>query len=241
MMKAATPELAVHAAGHPSIANMFDQRLLKVTFAVVLLHVGLVYLLQSGLGRRISEAVIAPEIVARIIPADIPAPPAPEPPKPIKKQEQPKPVKVTPPRPQPKLTPTPLPPAPDLPPVPTAPVVAAAPPTPPAPAPVPETPAPAAPSVPRAVGLGEIQCTRPAPSYPPVARRMGEEGRAVIKIVTDDTGRVIRSTIVESSGSSRLDQAAMDAVRNMRCKPYTENGRAVSATANQPIVFKLDN
>ena len=70
---------------------------------------------------------------------------------------------------------------------------------------------------------------------------MGEEGRAVIRIVTDDTGRVIRTTVVESSGSSRLDQAAVDAVRNMRCKPYTENGRAVSATANQPIVFKLDN
>lgn len=70
---------------------------------------------------------------------------------------------------------------------------------------------------------------------------MGEEGRAVVKIITDDTGRVTKTTVVESSGSSRLDQAAVDAVRGMRCKPYTENGRAVSATANQPIVFKLDN
>lgn len=222
---------------------MFDQRFLKVTFAVLVLHVGLIYLLQSGLGRQLHQTLIAPEIVARIIPADIPAPPAPEPPKPQKRTEPPKPVKVTPPRPQPKPEPTPLPPVPDLPPVPTAPVVPAAPPAPPTPPTPPqavEAP-PAPPSTPRAVGIGEIQCSRPAPTYPSMSRRMSEEGRAVVRLVTDDTGRVVRTTIVEPSGSARLDQAALDAVRNMRCKPYTENGRAVSATANQPIVFKLDH
>ncbi len=79
---------------------MFDQRFFKITLAVLLLHAGLLYLIQSGLGRKMTEAVISPEIIARIIPLEQPQPPAPEPPKP-KAETLPKQVKVTTPRPTP--------------------------------------------------------------------------------------------------------------------------------------------
>lgn len=218
---------------------MFDQRLFKITLAVLLFHAGLLYLIQSGLGRKLTEAVIAPEIIARIIPLEPPKQEAPpEPPKPKPKQETPpKQVKVAPPKPtppQPKPTPQPVA---DLPPTPSAPEAPSAPPAPPAPA----EPAPAPVSAaPRAVGIGEIQCTPPQPKYPSQSRRMGETGRTVVRLTTDESGKVIKTSVVSSSGSSRLDQAAVEAVQAMRCKPYMDSGRAVAVTAQQPIGFELN-
>lgn len=218
---------------------MFDQRFFKITLAVLLFHAGLLYLIQSGLARKLTEAVIAPEIIARIIPLEPQQPPAPEPPKP-KTETPPKQVKVVTPRPtppQPRPTPTPVA---ALPPSPTAVEAPPAPPAPPAPAPAPEpAPAPVA-AAPRAVGLGEIQCPEPKPEYPRQSSRMGETGKALVRLTTDETGKVVKATLIESSGSPRLDNAAVAAVQAMRCKPYVVNGHAIPAIAQQPINFQLN-
>lgn len=218
---------------------MFDQRFLKITLAVLLFHAGLLYLIQSGLARKLTEAVIAPEIIARIIPLEPPKQEAPpEPPKPKPKQETPpKQVKVTTPKPtppQPKPAPQPVADLPPTPSAPEAPPAPAAPPAPPEPAPAPVSAAP------RAVGIGEIQCTPPQPKYPSQSRRMGETGKTVVRLTTDESGKVVKTSVVSSSGSSRLDQAAVEAVQAMRCKPYMDNGRAVAVTAQQPIGFELN-
>jgi len=219
---------------------MFDQRFFKITIAVLLFHAGLLYLIQSGLARKLTEAVIAPEIIARIIPMEPPQQqPAPEPPKP-QPPTPPKQVKVVTPRPtppQPQPTPTPVA---SLPPSPTAIEAPPAPPAPPAPAPEPAAPAAPANSAPRAVGIGEIACSPPQVTYPSQSRRMGETGKAVVRLTTDETGRVVKTSVVTSSGSTRLDTAAVNAVQAMRCKPYLENGRAVAVTAQQPINFELN-
>ncbi|MEK7695944.1 MAG: energy transducer TonB, partial [Pseudomonadota bacterium] len=159
---------------------MFDQRFFKITIAVLLFHAGLLYLIQSGLARKMTEAVIAPEIIARIIPMEPPQqPPAPEPPK-QQPQTPPKQVKVVTPRPTPpKPQPTPTPVA-SLPPSPTAIEAPPAPPAPPAPAPEPAAPAAPANAAPRAVGIGEIACSPPQVTYPSQSRRMGETGKTVV-------------------------------------------------------------
>lgn len=222
---------------------MFDQRFLKITAVVLLLHAGLLYVIQSGLARKMTEAVVAPEIIARIIPMEPPQqPPAPEPPRP-QPQTLPKRAEVVTPRPTPpKPQPTPTPVA-SLPPTPNAVEAPPAPPalsTPPAPAPEPTAPPAPASTAPRAVGIGEIACSPPQVTYPSQSRRMGETGKTVVRLTTDETGRVVRTAVVTSSGSTRLDTAAVNAVQAMRCKPYLENGRAVAATAQQPISFELD-
>ncbi|WP_238264459.1 energy transducer TonB [Cupriavidus pauculus] len=218
---------------------MFDQRFLKITLAVLLFHAGLLYLIQSGLARKLTEAVIAPEIMARIIPMEQPKPepPAPEPPKP--QPAPPKQVKVVTPRPTPpKPQPTPTPVA-SLPPSPTA---IEAPPAPPAP-PAPEPPAPppaATNAAPRAVGIGEMACSPPQPVYPRQSQRMGETGTATIRLNFDENGKVVKAVVSKTSGSERLDDAALTAAKAIRCKPYMENGRAMAATAQQPIKFELN-
>ena len=219
---------------------MFDQRFFKVAIVVLLIHAGLLYMIQTGLARKITEAVIAPEIIARIIPMEPPQqPPAPEPPAP-QSQTPPKQVKVvttrqTPPKAQP--TPTAVA---SLTPSPNAIEAAPTPPAPPAPIPELAAPTASASTAPRAVGIGEIACSPPQVTYPTQSRRMGEIGKTVVRLTTDETGRVVETAVVISSGSQRLDTAALHAVQAMRCKPYMENGRAVAATAQQPVSFQLN-
>jgi len=216
---------------------MFDQRFLKITVAVLLFHAGLLYLIQSGLGRKMTEAIIAPEIIAHIIPMEPPkAPPTPEPPK-AKPETPPKQVKVVTPRPTPQPPKPAIEPAPSLPPSPTAIEAPPAPPAPPAPEPAPAPPPVSA--APRAIGIGEVQCSQPAPTYPRQSIRLNETGTTMIRLTIDEGGRISKSSITQSSGSSRLDEAALDAVRRMRCQPYMDNGRPISVTAVQPINFEL--
>ncbi|MGO4326265.1 energy transducer TonB [Cupriavidus sp. 2TAF22] len=223
---------------------MFDQRFLKVAIVVLLLHAGLLYLIQTGLGRKLTEAVVGPEIIARIIPMELPQqPPAPEPPTP--QPTPPRQARVVTPHPNPnppKPQPTPTAVA-SLPPLPNA--IEAPPPPPAAPAPALEPPAPAAPAAaanaaPRAVGIGEIACSSPQVTYPAQSRRTGETGKTIVRLTTDENGRVVKAAVVSSSGSTRLDTAAVNAVQAMRCKPYMENGRGVAVTAQQPVTFELD-
>ena len=76
--------------------------------------------------------------------------------------------------------------------------------------------------------------------YPSAARRLGEEGRAVARIIIDATGRASAWTVERSSGFPRLD-AAMDCViRRLEFVPGRREGRAVEATVMLPIVFRLD-
>jgi protein TonB len=47
--------------------------------------------------------------------------------------------------------------------------------------------------------------------------------------------------VSRSSGSSRLDNAALTAVRAARFKPYTENGVPLVVWTTVPIQFELEN
>ncbi|MEA3111409.1 MAG: periplasmic protein TonB, partial [Caballeronia sp.] len=55
------------------------------------------------------------------------------------------------------------------------------------------------------------------------------------------TGRIENIELKKTSGSSRLDDAALDAMRASACKPYKENGEPVRAAYSQPFVFSLDD
>jgi protein TonB len=105
-------------------------------------------------------------------------------------------------------------------------------------------PAPAAPQMPAGpVTLSsELSVACPhlnAPVYPPLSRRLGEEGKLVLKVELDESGQVNIAQVVNSSGYKRLDEAAMTAVKTWRCNPPTRNGQPVRAIALQPFNFVL--
>lgn len=80
---------------------------------------------------------------------------------------------------------------------------------------------------------------RPAPAYPFQSRRLREAGGVVLRVELGESGNVMQARVDRSSGHSRLDEAALAAVRTWRCKPATRNGRPTRAVALQPFNFIL--
>ncbi len=81
----------------------------------------------------------------------------------------------------------------------------------------------------------------PAPVYPPLSRRMGEEGRVLLRVQVDATGNATALEIRDSSGSQRLDNAAIEAVRRWKFVAAKLGEQNLSAWVLVPINFSLRN
>jgi protein TonB len=79
----------------------------------------------------------------------------------------------------------------------------------------------------------------PAPYYPSQARRLGEEGRVLLRVLVSAAGHAQRVEVARSSGSPRLDDAAVEAVRRWRFVPAKRGSEAIAASVHVPIVFSL--
>ncbi len=172
-----------------------------------------------------------------------PAPPVQAPPKPAP-PEPPKPVPTPPkpvPKPKPVARPVPLSTVPVPDPVEPAPVqaepVAAA----PAPAPVPVAAPPASGGALVEARFDADYLQNPAPVYPPLSRRMGEEGKVMLRAYVLPSGRPETVELKHSSGSNRLDEAALAAVRKWRFVPARRGSEAVAAWVLIPISFRLES
>lgn len=81
---------------------------------------------------------------------------------------------------------------------------------------------------------------RRPPAYPPLSRRLGEEGKVVLRVELDAEGKVGAVDVAASSGFPRLDEAARAAVKTWRCNPARRDGQPASAVASQPFRFMLE-
>lgn len=249
---------------------LFDLRQPAPMLFALMVHGAALWMLQAGLRQPAIVTPEVKEVMAFLVPpqpkpmqpAPVPKPmPAPEPPPVVSEPPRPpEPVKQRPPKPpRPKpekkvsktpsekavqvrekevpavTTPveTPVPAAPTAPPVP--PVASA-----PVPAPSPAAPpAPAPPAV-EAPRFDAAYLKNPAPAYPPLSRRMGEEGRVVLRVQVSASGSAEEVRIHSSSGFPRLDDAASAAVQGWRFVPATQAGKPVSAWVLVPLNFRLD-
>ncbi|GAA4402241.1 energy transducer TonB [Quisquiliibacterium transsilvanicum] len=144
--------------------------------------------------------------------------------------------------------PSPSPPAAPLAPVDTAPAAPA-----PAPAPVAAAPARTAPASPPAIAVpasgpatsaprfDAAYLANPPPAYPMISRRLGEEGRVLLRVHVEPDGRASSVELRDSSGFGRLDDAALRAVRGWRFVPARRGEQAVAAWVLVPINFTLKN
>lgn len=80
----------------------------------------------------------------------------------------------------------------------------------------------------------------PPPVYPPVSKRLGEQGRVVLRVLIDTEGRAEKAEIRESSGYERLDQAALKTVLQWRYVPGKRGGVPETMWFNVPINFVLE-
>lgn len=197
---------------------------------IILLHVLFFYALQSGMLRQAAQAVPREIFVSLITPAPSPEPaPQPETPKPpavepktvpvVKKAvKRPPPVART-------VKPAPLPPPVETP-IANAPSIA------------PPAPAPTVPAPPKTVS-GVEYIRAPQPDYPSISRRMGEEGKVILRVLVNENGHPERIDVRQSSGSARLDEAARQAASRSLFKPHLEDGKAVAVYALVPINFSI--
>lgn len=180
---------------------------------------------------RIAE-MVRPLTVRLIELAPEAPPPPPPPPKPKPVRQQPK----------------PLPPAPLIAvstPAPVAEAPAFVVPAPPAPVPVAVTPAPTfAPAPPAPITQARFDAAylnNPKPVYPSTSRRLGEEGKVVLRVRVDPQGQAADVEIRTSSGYARLDTAAHDAVARWRFVPARRGDEPIAAWVLVPIVFNLES
>ena len=80
----------------------------------------------------------------------------------------------------------------------------------------------------------------PRPDYPPQSRRLGEEGRVLLRVRVTREGQAAAVDLEKSSNFARLDEAARAVVAHWRFVPAKRGDEAIDATVIVPIVFRLD-
>jgi len=80
----------------------------------------------------------------------------------------------------------------------------------------------------------------PAPNYPSVSRRLGEQGLVLLRVQVTADGIPESVELQTGSGSSRLDQAALEAVKKWQFVPAKRGEQSVSASVVVPIRFSLE-
>ena len=79
---------------------------------------------------------------------------------------------------------------------------------------------------------------RVLPVYPPMARATRTAGRVELQATISRTGTI--ENLHVASGPSLLLQAAIDAVRQWRYRPYLLNGEPVEVETTINVDFRLD-
>jgi len=219
-----------------------DNRLKLIsTFAVMLMHLGLIYALIQGLNHKewvqtlppIMANIITPSVQTPVVPESVPTPKQPPPkpeqvvevskptPKPKPKSKlkpvvKPKPIETAKPLQTPKQRPAPLQPA----------TTHAVPFAPTKPAPV------------RKAAVVKADACR-TPNYPKSSLRRNEEGLVKLRFLVDVDGKVLQSEVVSSSGYPMLDEAAREALALCVFQPATLDGKAVQDWALLQYEWKI--
>jgi protein TonB len=99
-------------------------------------------------------------------------------------------------------------------------------------------PPPAPPAEPRTVASVEY-LKPPQPDYPVLSRRMGEQGKVVLRVLVGANGLPEQVLVQSSSGFQRLDEAGRQAALRAQFKPNFEDGRPVAVYVTIPLNFQL--
>ena len=116
----------------------------------------------------------------------------------------------------------------------------------PAPVAAPPVPVAAVPSAPSPVAVTAARfnaayLNNPEPKYPPLSRRLGEEGKVLLKVKVLPDGNPASVELERSSSFDRLDEAAKQAVARWRFVPAKRGDEPIEASVIVPIVFRLDS
>jgi periplasmic protein TonB len=233
--------IPARSAGH--VTPQLDEKLSRASLAIVLIaHMAIFMVLVNAAPIKPQIKPLAKPMLVSLVAVPAPKPevapllPTPPKPEPVVKKQKPKPiVKEVTPEPQPIAA--------------EQPVVAEPPPA--AITPAPPAVVSKAPEPPKEVPVvepkiepprfGAAYLENPAPAYPSQSRRIGEEGRVLLRVLVSEKGDASNVEIDSGSGSERLDQAALNAVKKWRFIPAKRNNQPISAYVIVPIKFSLQS
>lgn len=202
---------SVAAASAYAVRQRSPRKHLTGIALVLVLHLLLLWAIASGLARKVVR--ITENTVEAVLMSEAP-PPAPPPKAPTPKTPAPP-------------TPAPNAPATAVNQAPTPPAAAAA------------AAAPAAPAIRTgAVVQPGAHCAKP--DYPSASRRMEEEGSVTVKFLIGVDGRVLQAEIEKTSGFTRLDEAARNALSKCQFRPGTVDGKPEQSWASITYKWRLE-
>jgi protein TonB len=79
---------------------------------------------------------------------------------------------------------------------------------------------------------------RTPPVYPPIAKTARVSGTVVLQATISKTGTIEDLHVI--SGPAMLRQAALDAVRTWRYRPYTLSGQPIAVETTLNVIFSLN-
>jgi protein TonB len=77
------------------------------------------------------------------------------------------------------------------------------------------------------------------PVYPMMARKLGKEGKVVLKLTIDENGNLLDVEVMDKAGYG-LTEAALEAVRKSTFLPAKKDGKPIPSRALLPIRFRLE-
>jgi protein TonB len=81
----------------------------------------------------------------------------------------------------------------------------------------------------------------PAPVYPTLSRKLGEQGRVLLRVRVNPNGGADEVRLQTSSGFARLDESARATVASWRFAPARQGNEPVPAWVLIPVSFQLDS
>jgi TonB family protein len=77
------------------------------------------------------------------------------------------------------------------------------------------------------------------PIYPMFARKLGREGRVMLKLTIDENGNLLDIEVIEKAGYG-FTEAAVEAVKKSTFLPAKRDGKPIASRALLPIRFQLE-
>ncbi|MEY4481889.1 MAG: hypothetical protein RIQ84_1051 [Pseudomonadota bacterium] len=84
------------------------------------------------------------------------------------------------------------------------------------------------------------ELNNPKPPYPAISRRLGEQGRVILKACVSNTGGIDSLNLIKSSGFDRLDRIALETVQRWKFISARRGQHPVAMCYQLPIQFTLE-
>lgn len=81
---------------------------------------------------------------------------------------------------------------------------------------------------------------RENPVYPQLARRLGKEGKVLLKLTISEKGELINIDVIESDFPP-FTEAALEALKKSKFAPAVKDGKPIASRAILPVRFVLKN